>query len=248
MRQQRWLELVKDYDCEILYHPGKANCVADALSRKSTATVMSIRMMPEMLQKEIQELDMEIISGQLSTLTLQPTIFDGIKGAQELDPQLLRLKEQVLEGKDAEFSVSTDEILHYKGRLCIPDDAQFKEQLLSEAHTTPYSVHPGATKMYQDLKERFWWSGMKKEVAEYVAKCLTCQKVKAEHQRPGGKLQPLEIPEWKWDQITIDFVVGLPKTTKGHDAIWTDGQSEITIQILEDMLRACVLDFKGTWN
>ncbi|KAL5571687.1 hypothetical protein UlMin_021284 [Ulmus minor] len=131
---------------------------------------------------------MEVISGQLSTLTLQPTIFDGIKGAQELDPQLLKLKEQVLEGKNVEFSVSTDEIMHFKGRLCIPSDAQLKEQLLSEAHTTPYSVHPGATKMYQDLKERFWWSGMKKEVAEYVAKCLTCQKVKAEHQRPRGEL------------------------------------------------------------
>ncbi|KAL5574698.1 hypothetical protein UlMin_016397 [Ulmus minor] len=129
MRQRRWLELVKDYDCEILYHLGKANCVADALSRKSTAT-----------------------------------------GAQELDPHLLKLKERVLEGKETEFSVSTDGILHYKGRLCIPDDAEIKEQLLSEAHATPYSVHPGATKMYQDLKERFWWSGMKKEVAEYVAK------------------------------------------------------------------------------
>ncbi|KAL5545202.1 hypothetical protein UlMin_008986 [Ulmus minor] len=140
-----------------------------------------------MLQKDIQELDMEIISGQLSTLTLQPTIFDGIKGAQELDPHLLKLKERVLEGKEAKFSVSTDGILHYKGRLCIPDDAEIKEQLLSEAHATPYSVHPGATKMYQDLKERFWWS---------------------------GELQPLEIPEWKWDQITMDFVVGLPKTTK----------------------------------
>ncbi|KAL5552989.1 hypothetical protein UlMin_040390 [Ulmus minor] len=175
----------------------KSNCVADALSWKSTATVMSIWLMPEMLQKDTQELDMEIISGQLSTLTLQPTIFDGIKGTQELDPHLFKVKERVLEGKEAEFSVSTDGILHYKGRLCIPDDAEIKEQLLSEAHATPYSVHPGATKMYQDLKERFWWSGMKKEVAEYVAKCLTCQKVKAEHQRPGGELQPLEIPEWK---------------------------------------------------
>ena len=86
-------------------------------------TIMSIRMMPEMLQKDIQKLDMEVVSGQLSTLTLQLTIFDGIKGAQELDPQLLKLKEQVLEGKNVEFSVSTDEILHFKGRLCIPDDA-----------------------------------------------------------------------------------------------------------------------------
>ena len=105
---------------------------------------------------------MKVISGQLSTLTLKPMIFDRIKGAQELDPQLLKLKEQVLEGKNVEFSVSTDGILHFKGRLCIPDDAQIKEQLLSEAHTTPYSVHPGVTKMYQNLKERFCWSGMKK--------------------------------------------------------------------------------------
>ena len=88
----------------------------------------------------------------------------------------------MLKGKNVEFSVSTDGILHFKGKLCILDDAQFKEQLLSEAHATSYSVHPGATKMYQDLKGRFWWSGMKTEVAEYVAKCLTCQKVKAEHQ------------------------------------------------------------------
>ncbi|KAL5546021.1 hypothetical protein UlMin_005708 [Ulmus minor] len=112
MRQRRWLELVKDYDCEILYHPGKANCVADALSRKSTTTVMSIRKMPEMLQKDIQKLEMEVIVGKLSTLTLQPMVFDGIKGAQELDPQLLKWKEQVLEGKNVEFSVTTDGILH----------------------------------------------------------------------------------------------------------------------------------------
>ena len=140
---------------------------------------------------------MEIISGQLSTLILQPTIFYETKGVLELDPQLLRLKERVLEGKNAEFSVSANGILHFKGRLCILDDAQFKEQILSEAYPTLYSVHPGATKMYQDLNERFWWSGMKKEVAEYVAKCLICQKVKAEHQRPGGELQPQDFLEWK---------------------------------------------------
>ena len=233
----------------------------------------------------------------------------------------MKLKELVLENKKVEFSISPDGVLHCKGRLCIPNDDELKEQILSEAHTTPYSVHHGATKMYKDLREQFWWPGMKKEVAEYVAKCLTCQKVKAEHQRPGGELQPLEIPEWKWDQIAMDFVTGLPKTTRSHDAIWvvidrltksahfipirttfsleqladlyvreivrlhgvpksivsdrdarftskfwrsvqralgtklnfstafhpqTDGQSERTIQTLEDMLRACVLDFGGS--
>ena len=158
---------------------------------------MSIQVMPDMLQHEIRKLELEIISGQLSTLTIQPTIFDGVKGSQELDPLLIKFKKEVLEKKNAEFSLSLDGILHFRGRLCIPDDPELKEQILSEAHSTPYSVHPGATKMYKDLKEQFWWSGMKKEVAEFVAKCLIFQKVKAEHQRPGSELQAIEIPEWK---------------------------------------------------
>ena len=118
------------------------------------------------------------------------------------------------ERKNAEFSVLSDGVLHFKRRLYIPDDAQLKEQILSEAHTTPYSVHPGATKIYKYIKEQLWWPSMKKEVAEYIARCLTCQRIKAEHQRPRGKLQPLEIPEWKWDQIITNFVIGLPKKKK----------------------------------
>ena len=95
-----------------------------------------------------------------------------------------------------------------------------REQLLIEAHKTPYSVHPGTTKMYQDLKKGYWWPGMKKDVVRFVEKCLTYQQVKAEHQRPAGTLQPLEIPEWKWEQITMDFVSGLPKSPTNHDSIW----------------------------
>ena len=177
--------------------------------------------------------------------------------------------------------------------------------------------------MYQDLKRLFWWPGMKRDVVKYVEKCLTCQRIKAEHQCPAGELQPIEVPEWKWEQIAMDFVVGLPKTTREHDAIWviidrltksahflpikmtysleqfaeiyvreivrlhgvpvsiisdrdsrftssfwksvhramgtnlkfstafhpqTDGQTERTIQTLEDMLRACTLDFQGSWS
>ena len=123
MRQRRWLELVKDYDCEILYHPGKANRVADALSRKSSVKIMSIQAMPDMLQHEIRKLELEIISGQLSTLNLQPTVFDGIKGFQELDSLFIKLKKDVLERRSAEFSLSPDGILHFKGRLCILDDS-----------------------------------------------------------------------------------------------------------------------------
>ena len=83
-----------------------------------------------------------------------------------------------------------------------------------------FAVHPGGNKMYQDLKRQYWWSGMKKDVAQFVSTCLTCQQVKAEHQRSAGKLQPLPIPKWKWENITMDFVTGLPRSPQGHDAIW----------------------------
>ena len=91
---------------------------------------------------------------------------------------------------------------------------------MKEAHTTPYSLHLGSTKMYNDVKTMYWWPGMKKDISEFVAKCLTCQQVKAKHQRPAGTLQPLEIPEWKREDIAMDFVMGSPRTTKQHDSVW----------------------------
>ena len=85
-----------------------------------------------------------------------------------------------------------------------------RREILNDSHTTPYSLHPGTMKMYQDVRSLYRWPGMKRDVVEYVAKCLTCQQVKAKHQRPAGLLQPLDIPEWKWEDITMDFVGGLP--------------------------------------
>nr|GEZ15452.1 DNA/RNA polymerase superfamily protein [Tanacetum cinerariifolium] len=192
-----------------------------------------------------------------------------------------------------------------------------------EAHSSPFSVHPGSTKMYHDLKQYFWWSGMKRDVATFVSKCLIYQQVKIEHQRASGLLQQLDIPVWKWDEISMDFVTGLPQTQRRHDAIWVvvdrltksahflpirkdysigrlaeifqqeiirlhgtpltivsdrdprfasrfwkglqkawgtrlkfstafhpqiDGQSEHTIQTLEDMLRSCALEWTGNWD
>ncbi|XP_017970404.1 PREDICTED: uncharacterized protein LOC108660660 [Theobroma cacao] len=102
--------------------------------------------------------------------------------------------------------------------------------------------------MYRTIKESYWWSGMKRNIAEFVAKYLTCQQIKAEHQKLSGTLQPLPIPEWKWEHVTMDFVLGLPRTQSGKDVIWADGQSERTIQTLKDMLRACVIDFIGSWD
>jgi hypothetical protein len=98
----------------------------------------------------------------------------------------------------------------------VPDVKDLRKLILSEAHDTAYSIHPGSTK----IKERFWWYGMKHSVAEYVAICDTCQRVKVEHQRPTGLLQPLKIPDWKWEEITMDFIVGLPRTQKGYNSIW----------------------------
>ena len=186
--------MVKDYDCEIYYHPGKANSVTDALSTKEEAKLMSIHTLHPELKREINELEIELIVGSLANLTIQLTIFDGMKGARALDPELVHIMERIREGKETTFTLSEDGILHLEGRLCVPNDVDIRKQILSEAHDTPYSVHPGATKMYQGLREHFWWNGMKRDVAEYVSKCLTCQKVKAEHKHPAGKLQPIELP------------------------------------------------------
>nr|GEZ43208.1 hypothetical protein [Tanacetum cinerariifolium] len=91
---------------------------------------------------------------------------------------------------------------------------------MNEAHATRYSVHPGANKMYYDLRGLYWWPGRKKDIAMYVSKCLTFSKVKAEHQKSSGLLQQPEIPEWKWEKITMDFIKKLPRTRRGHDSIW----------------------------
>jgi len=92
--------------------------------------------------------------------------------------------------------------------------------ILEESHRSNLRIHPGATKMYHDLKKLFWWSGLKRDVAQFVYSCLICQKSKVEHQKPAGLLTPLDVPEWKWDSISMDFVTSLPNTPRGHDAIW----------------------------
>ena len=111
-------------------------------------------------------------------------------------------------------------MLYYKDRVCVPDDNDLRKTILEEAHSGSFAIHPGSTKMYQYLKMSFWWSGMKRDISKFVTKCLVCQRVKAEHQVPSGLLQSIRIPEWKWDRITMDFVVGLPLTGRNHDSVW----------------------------
>ena len=126
--------------------------------------------------------------GSLANLTIQLTIFDGMKGARALDPELVHIMERIHKRKETTFTLSEEGILHLEGRLCVPTDVDIRIQLLFEVHEPPYSVHPWATKMYQGIREYFWWNGMKRDVAKYVSKCLTCQKVKAEQKCNDPKL------------------------------------------------------------
>ncbi|XP_015161076.1 uncharacterized protein [Solanum tuberosum] len=209
-------------------------------------------------------------------LTLPSSLLDRIRSRQFEDEDLVALRDRVLGGDTSLATLDLDGVLRFGDRLCVPRGGGLIHMILTEAHESKYSIHPSTAKMYRDLRQHYWWSGMRRDIAEYVSRCLSCQQVKAEHLRPGGELQRLPIPECKWERITMDFVVGLPRTSHGLDnrgpqftsSFWrtfqdelgtrvnlstafhpqTDGQSERTIQVLEDMLRACVMDFGGQWD
>nr|GEY54879.1 putative reverse transcriptase domain-containing protein [Tanacetum cinerariifolium] len=288
MRQRLWLELLSDYDCEIRYHPGKANVVADALSRKEQeplrvrALVMTISL----------DLPKQILNAQTEARKPKNIKNEDVRGMlveNAKDPEAIREKK-------LEPRVNGTQCLN--GRSWLPCYGNLRTVIMHESYKSKYSVHPGSDKMYQDMKKLYWWPNMKADIATYVSKCLTCAKVKAEHQRPSGLLVQPKIPEWKWDNITMDFVMKLPKSSQGYNTIWvivdrltksaiftpiretdpmdklariylkerslqnalgtrldmsttyhpkTNGQSERTIQTLEDMLRACEIDFGNGW-
>jgi hypothetical protein len=202
------LELIKDYDLGINYHPDKANVVADALSRRSHLNILATRELLPKFYKEFEKLNLGWVSNtELVEMEVNSILEQNIRKGQLEDAKIQEIKERIKEDKAPGFNVDDQGTLWYKKCLCVPEIKEIRELILCEAHDSPYSIHLGSTKMYHDLKSRYWWYGMKRAIAEYVALCDSCQRVKAECQRPIGLLQPLKIPEWKWEEMSMDFIV-----------------------------------------
>ena len=133
----------------------------------------------------------------------------------------MSIKDRVLSGTgDEGWTVHADGSLRYRGQVVVPQLSDLREEILKEFHYSRFTVHPGGTKMYQDLRRQYYWSGVKRHVGDFVRRCLMCQQVKTEHQKPAWLLQPLEVAEWKWEYFTMDFVTHFPRTQQRHDAIW----------------------------
>ncbi|GJW00433.1 putative reverse transcriptase domain-containing protein [Tanacetum coccineum] len=205
MRQRRWLELLSDYDCEIRYQPGKENVVADALSRKEWNKPLRVRALVMTIGLNLPK---QILEAQIEAQKPENFKKEDVGGMIRKD-----IPKEKLEPR-------ADGTLCLNGRSWLPCYGDLRTVIMHESHKSKYSIHPGSDKMYQDMKKLYWWPNMKADIATYVSKCLTCAKVKAEHQRPSGLLVQPEIPQWKWDNITMDFVTKLPKSSQGYDTIW----------------------------
>ena len=196
-RQCRWMEFLCEYNFEVKYVQGKENKVADALSRRCH---------------------------ELSSLTLTVDLKEKILQNLIIDPWFLDVKSVVdsgstLEGRYEGYSINSGGLLIFRGRTYIPEVDELRNLVLFEAHKGPYSTHPGVKKMNADLKQHYYWPGMKRDIADFVARCLECQRVKAEHQHPAGLLQSHNVPGCKWDTISIEFIVGLTLSARRHDSI-----------------------------
>jgi hypothetical protein len=280
----------------------------------------------EALCEEMRKLNLELVEHEnLYAVSIESPLHERIARAQLVDNDIQKIIQKLSKG-DPKFNCFRRDdkgVVWFGQRLVIPQDRDLKKEILDEAHLSKFTIHPGSTKMYRDLRENIWWSNMKGEIAEYVSGCDICQRIKASHLKTAGQMQPLSIPPWKWDDISMDFIVGLPLTLRKHDSIWvivdrltktthfipvhttysakryteiyvdlivhlhgvpktilldrgtqfvahfwaqvheslgtklihsssyhpqTDGQTERVNQIVEDMLRACVIHFDKAWT
>ncbi|GJY42446.1 reverse transcriptase domain-containing protein [Tanacetum coccineum] len=224
MRQRRWIELFSDYDCEIRYHPGKANVVADALSRKERVKPKRVRAM---------------------NMTLQSSIKDRILAAQK---EASNESAGLQRGIDEMIKLRNDGALYYLDRIWIPLKGDVRTLIMDEAHRSKYSVYPGADKMYYDLRDRYWWPGMKKDIAigHDTIWVIVDRLTKSAHFLPMCEDYKMDRLARFWQSMQEALGTRLDMSTAYHPQ--TDDQSESTIQTLEDMLRACVLDFRGSWD
>jgi hypothetical protein len=155
----------------------------------------------------------------LHNITVDCSLRSQIIELQKTDVGVFHIKWNIKEQETKNFRVDDKGILWFNDRLVVPKDKELRNQIITEAHSSRLSIHPGSSKMYQDLKPYYWWTKMKKEITAYVARCDNCCRVKAVHIK-SGLLQPLSIPGWKWEEIVVDFIVGLPTMEKGFDSIW----------------------------
>ncbi|GJX86372.1 putative reverse transcriptase domain-containing protein [Tanacetum coccineum] len=205
MRQRRWLKLLSDDDYDIPYHPGKANVVVDVLSHKERIDPLRVRALVMTISLDLPK---RILENQIEAQKPENLVNEDVGGMIRRD-----IPKEKLEPR-------TDRTLCLHGRSWLPCYGDLRSVIMHESHKSKYFIHPGSEKMYQDMKNLYWWPNMKADMAIYVSKCLTCARVKAEHQRPSGLLVQPAILEWKWDNIMRDFITKLPKSSQGFDTIW----------------------------
>jgi hypothetical protein len=176
LRQRRWLELIKYYDLDIQYHLGKANVVEDALSHKGQANNVTAYLLPQELCWEMEQLNLGMVNNmEVTDMEVESTLEQEIHKGQESDEKIKEIKTHIILGKVPDFTEDEQGTVWFKKRICVPEIEHLRKLILREAHDSAYSIHLGSTKMYQDLKEKYWWYGLKRDVATQVALCDVCQ-------------------------------------------------------------------------